>query len=248
MLPYRNIAVVMPAALVLLYRISIPLAKVFGLIRDDSMDGVIPGRIVPVYADANGQREGKEAIGNKDLCVIMLAARSNHALGLLAPGYKAVGDFMTSFVQDLSDNAEENGFLGASNWISNNDRGANNETMGLLYFETPEHLHNWSHGPKHTEAMNWWKNDYDKWGHIGIIHEVFTVPRRNWEGVYNNYHPTGLGATATSAMIKDDQGERKVWINPLVKGTGPLKYSKVRMNRTIADEEKQMLDALAARD
>jgi hypothetical protein len=197
-----------------------------------------------VFADENGNREGREAIAGQDLCVIMLAARSNHPLGALAPGYKQVGDFMKSFVEDLGANSEKYGFLGASSWLSAADRAANSEQMGLLYFKSVDHMHEWAHGPLHQQAMNWWKKDYDKWAHIGLMHEVFSIPKKGWEGVYNNYHPTGLTATSTPAVIKTEQGERKMFVSPMVYGNGPLKYSRARMNRSLDQGEEELLDSL----
>lgn len=62
---------------------------------------------------------------------------------------------------------------------------------------------------------------------MGIMHEVFAAPRHASEGVYVNYHPTGLGATFTEATVKGE----KLWMSPLVKGKGPLTYSKGRMGK-----------------
>ena len=65
------------------------------------------------------------------------------------------------------------------------------------------------------------------------MHEVYAAPRHSWEGIYVNYHPTGLGATFTEANVK---GEKK-WMSPLVKGRGKLAYSKGRMGREYGDNE-----------
>lgn len=247
-LPYRNIALVTPVFLVLLYRILKPIGMTYGLLHNPYMDGVITGRTVPVFADANGNREGKEAIADREICVLIIAARSNHPLGLLAPGYKEVGDFFRAMIKDLDANKEEHGLLGASQWMSANDRAVGSEIMSVLYFESSEHLHNFAHGGIHAEAMIWWKNGYENYGHIGIMHEIYAVPKHSWEGVYINYHPTGLIATTTSAVIKDEQGERKAYISPMVRGKGQLRYSVGRMNRTIPHGEEKMLDGWLPED
>lgn len=243
-LPYRNIALIAPVALVLLYRILTPLAMAVGLLRNTYMDGVLPGRTVPVFADPSGERpNGISHVSDRDICVIILAARSNHPLGLLAPGFKYVGDVFRAMIEELASDPERHGFLGGNNWMSAADKGAGSETMGLLYFKSTEAMHAFAHGPMHGQVMDWWKKGYEKWGHIGLMHEVFSVPRGGWEAVYNNYHPTGLGATTTLATAKDaNGGERREWVSPLVWGNGPLRYSKGRMGRQVKSEEVDMLD------
>lgn len=69
------------------------------------------------------------------------------------------------------------------------------------------------------------------------MHEVFDASKNNWEGVYLNYQPTGLGATTKEATVDG----RKVWMSPLVKAKGRLRYSKGRMGKVhnAADEWKE---------
>ncbi|KAL1311867.1 hypothetical protein AAFC00_001939 [Neodothiora populina] len=242
-LPYRNIALVAPLALILLYRIAVPLAMHFGLIRNTYMDGVLPGRTVPVFADEYGNRDkGREQISDREMCVIMLAARSNHPLGILAPGFKYVGDVFKEMITELNETAEESGFLGANNWMSAADKGTGSETMGLLYFRSLEDMHKFAHGPTHMKVMDWFKNGYEKFGHIGLMHEVYCLPKHGWEAVYNNYHPTGLAATATPMTVKDEAGEKTMWSSPLVWGNGPLRYSKGRLNKQMDDAEVKFVD------
>ena len=244
LLPYHNIALVAPVIMLLVFRVLRTALQTVGLLRNPYMDGVIDGRTVPVYPDENGNRE-KPA--DTQVCAIMLAVRSNHPLGIFGDGYKEVGDYFEKMSTQLDKSPTIHGYLGNSSWISAADRGVASEFMSMAYFDSPESLHTFAHGPLHTEAMDWWQRTAHKHKHIGIMHEVFAAPKNSWEGIYMNYHPTGLGATNKEVTVDG----KKVWMNPLVLGKGRLTYSKGRMGRpygekewpafenTLAPEEKQ---------
>ena len=95
-------------------------------------------------------------------------------------------------------------------------------------------MHSYAHGPLHTETMEWWAKNVTKLNHIGLMHEVFNCPRNSWEGIYVNYHPTGIGATRKEVTV---DGE-KVWMNPLVQGKGRLTYSKGRMGKAFSTDKE----------
>jgi heme-degrading monooxygenase HmoA len=195
------------------------------------MDGVINSRTVPVFPGANGNRQNP---AEEQVCAIILAVRSNHPLGIFASGYEEVGNYFSNMMKQLEKQSTEYGFLGASSWLSTADRGVSSEYMTIIYFDSLESLHAYAHGPLHTEAMNWWSKTEHKLPHIGIMHEVFAAPKNSWEGIYVNYHPTGLGATRKEVSV----GGEKVWMNPLVKGRGRLTYSKGRMGRPYSSEKE----------
>ena len=242
-LPYRNIALVAPVFLYLAYQVTRTTLMCFGLLKNPYMDGVNVGRTVPIFPSEKGVQDQP---GEKEICAIILAARSNHPLGMFAPGYKETGDFMNRMHADLNANPTINGFLGASSWISSCDRGVSGETMLIAYFESSQALHDYAHGPLHTETMEWWQKQVKNLPHIGIMHEIYTAPKNNWEGVYVNYHPTGLSA----ATIETERDGKKVWVNPLVKGNGRLTYSKGRMGKVFSPETewKAYDDALTAEE
>ena len=194
------------------------------------MDGVINGRTVPVYPDNEGNYE-KPA--GAEVCAIMLAVRSNHPLGILGDGFKDVGDYFTAMSKELDSDPTIHGYLGQSAWISAADRGVSSEFMSMIYFDSVESLHTYAHGPLHTSAMEWWARTAQKHKHIGIMHEVYAIPKNSWEGVYMNYHPTGMGATVKEATVDG----KKVWLNPLVEAKGKLRYSKGRMGRPFGEKE-----------
>jgi len=200
------------------------------------MDGVIPGRTVPVYPSEKGVQETP---AEKEICAIVLGARSNHPLGMFGPGFKEIGDYMNRMQAELDSTPKTHGFLGASSWLSSADRGTSSEAMTLMYFESSEALHAYAHGPLHTETMEWWSRMVKDIPHLAIMHEVFAAPKHSWEGVYLNYHPTGLGATA----VEVERDGKNVWVNPLVKGTGKLTYSKGRMGKVFSyDSEWKAYD------
>ena len=230
LLPYHNIALVAPASLALIGLIARTLLITFGILKNPYADGVIEGRTAALYADETGAYEKP---GDQQICVIVLAVRSNHPLGLLADGFKDVGDYFNAMCAELDKDPKTHGFLGNSAWLAAGDRGVSSEFMSIMYFDSPESLHAYAHGPLHTETMEWWHKTEQKHKHIGIMHEVYAAPKNSWEGIYVNYHPTGIGATTREAEIDG----KKVWMNPLVHAKGPLRYSKGRMGRPFGEKE-----------
>jgi len=196
-----------------------------GLIKNPYMDGVILGRTVPVYPT---EKSAADAPAESSLCAIMLATRSNHPLGIFGPGYTEIGDYFKAMIAQLDKEAATNGYLGSSAWLSCADRGVASEFMSMVYFENEERLHEFAHGLLHTEATEWWTKTVKQHDHLSIMHEIYAAPRRSWEGVYQNYAPTGLGATTKQTMVDGAQ----TWANPLVRGKGRLSYSKGRMGRS----------------
>ncbi|KAK5162868.1 uncharacterized protein LTR77_011125 [Saxophila tyrrhenica] len=230
-LPYRNISLVAPVALVILYKTVAAMLQTVGVLKNPYLEGTMGQRTAIMYANEHGHYENP---GDREVCAIMLASRSNHPLGMFAPGVKDVGDRFKAMVSELESDPTAHGFLGASTWLNSGDRGYTSETMVFIYFASMHHLHEYSHGKMHTETMQWWQANLHRLRHLGIMHEVFAAPKHASEGVYINYHPTGLGATFTEAEV---DGE-KVWVSPLVEGKGKMRYSKGRMGRQFSEEKE----------
>ncbi|GAB7346000.1 hypothetical protein MBLNU457_4774t1 [Dothideomycetes sp. NU457] len=236
LLPYRNITLIFPVVLFLSYKIIRAVAMTMGFISNPYMGGVVLGRTVPVYPS---EKDAAESPAESSLCAIMLAVRSNHPLGIFGPGYKEIGDMFKGMVAELDAGASSNGFLGSSACLSCHDRAVASEFMSMVYFENEDKLHEFSHGPTHTAATEWWVRTLKEHDHISIMHEVYAAPRKSWEGIYVNYAPTGLGATTKMTMVDGKQ----VWVNPLVRGKGRLSYSKGRMGRVFDNKsEWQAID------
>lgn len=231
LLPYRNIALITPVILLLGFQVARTLLMSAGILHNPYMDGVLEGKKTALlYPDEKGVY-GKPA--DRSICAIVLAVRSNSPLGMFADGYTEVGDYFVAMSKELDKNPTVHGYLGSSAWLSAADRGVSSEFMSIVYFDSAESLHAYAHGPLHTDALEWWQRTAKKHKHIGIMHEVFAAPKNGWEGVYVNYHPTGLGATSQEVNIDGKQ----VWTSPLVECKGQLRYSKGRMGRPFGDKE-----------
>ncbi|KAF2820609.1 hypothetical protein CC86DRAFT_374291 [Ophiobolus disseminans] len=231
LLPYRNIVVVLPVILILAYKLANTALVLSGVLPNPHMADVLQYRTALAYPNEKGTYEKS---GDSSVCAILLGVISNHPLGMLGPGYKEVGDRFDEMVSEMSADASTHGFLGASNWVNASYRTTSNEFASILYFENEEYLHAYAHGSIHTKAMQWWHETAAQHKHVGIMHEVFTCPKNSWEGVYLNYHPTGLGSTTKEVTGLDG---KRAWMSPLVKGKGKMAYSKGRMGRTYGEKE-----------
>lgn len=138
-----------------------------------------------------------------------------------------------------------------TSWISAGERGMSNEYATISYWRSIEDIHNFALSPIHRDAWNWWNDNVGKLKNIGIMHEVFALPeRQGWEGIYINYHPTGLGATsravdaAAAAGGEKATGGEKLWVNPIVDASrGAYRTSRGRMGR--GDAEGKGNDSVA---
>lgn len=79
-----------------------------------------------------------------------------------------------------------------SSWLNFGDRAASNEIMTVSYFRSAAHLHHFARGPSHRAGWDWWNKMVKQHSYMGIMHEIYSAPKRSWENVYINYHPTGL--------------------------------------------------------
>lgn len=229
-LPYRNILLIAPVASYVALKVAKQGLQITGLLRNTKMDGLPADRTAILYANEHGEYE---KAGDSEVCVIMLAAVSHHPLGIFAPGFKDVGDRFNAMTTELEKNPTKYGYLGSSFWLGSEHTGGN-EQMTMMYFKTLHDCHEFAHGKMHTDTMLWWQQHSHKLKHVGIMHEVFAVPKHASEGVYVNYHPTGMGATFTEANVNGE----KMWMSPLVQGKGRLTYSKGRMGRPLNEKNE----------
>ncbi|ORY10973.1 hypothetical protein BCR34DRAFT_336590 [Clohesyomyces aquaticus] len=242
-LPYRNILIVMPVFMTLSYKLTRQLLILCSILPNPRMAGVVPKRVTPVYpSDGTSDLSATDA-ASSPICALLIAAKSNSSLGLFQPAYKPVADRFDAMVSELNASATENGYLGSSSWLNACDRATGSEIMTVIYFQNEEYLHDFAHGPTHSEATLWWR-ELERAGkdtQVGIMHEVFACPKRSWEGIYVNYQPTGMGATTKE--VKNADGT-KSWVNPLVKVKGKLNYSKGRMGRAFGANEWDIMETM----
>lgn len=256
LLPYRNIVTILPVFLFLGYKLAFTAAVLFGLIPNPRMKNVTIGTTTPLFPDEKGLQD---KAADRTICAIVLAVVSNHPLGLLGPAYKETGDQFDAMCKQMSSDPTKYGYLGHSTWLNASDNTTSSEFMSIVYFENEDYLHEYAHGPMHSETMQWWRKIVKDVPHIGIMHEVFACPKNSWEGIYINYAPTGecwlvwksvrceadsdAGLGATSREVVGPDG-KKSWVNPLVMAKGKLAHSKGRMGRAYSDNEEERLEQL----
>jgi hypothetical protein len=154
-------------------------------------------------------------------------------MGILAPGFKELGDYFTSMQADVEAKASNYGFLGGSDWIANGERSTGNELMAVMYFKTSEGLHKYATDPQHREAWNWWNKTFHKYPHLSIWHEMYVAPAGHWETIYVNSKPLLLAAS--SVGVKTEGGEK--FVSPIVDASrGVLKSSRGRMTLSDGNE------------
>lgn len=115
-------------------------------------------------------------------------------LGPFAPGFMDVCEFFDANVSELEKDPEKYGWLGSSSlYLSAGERYTAPQALVVLYFKNVECLHKFAHGESHRTGWDWWNSTYQKHPYLSIAHELFMVPKRGWEGIYINSHPTLLG-------------------------------------------------------
>ncbi|KAK0725570.1 hypothetical protein B0H67DRAFT_570882 [Lasiosphaeris hirsuta] len=219
----------LPVVALLSHRILRTLLMQFGLIHNAQMDGVYPGKFTAQIPGRNGEPPHRSS--GQDITIMILAARSNHPLGMLGPGYRDVADHFNGMLNHLWKGGENYGFLGSSSWLSANERHAGNQIMVVTYFRSQEELHAFAHGPLHSKAWNWWNSIAKTHPYLSIMHEVYTMPKGHWENIFVNNHLTGIAAT--NARVEID-GEH---LRPLFDATrGSLRSQLGRLGRGTGTE------------
>src|SRR3954467_3182611 len=89
---------VLPAILFLTLRISDTMLITWGWKRNPYMDGAIMQKVSAQVVNKDGKIP-EEAAGEK-VAIMFLGSRSNHPLGLFAPGYKDLGKHFTKIVAE----------------------------------------------------------------------------------------------------------------------------------------------------
>jgi hypothetical protein len=76
--------------------------------------------------------------------------------------------------------------------------------MVVQYWRSFEHLHRFSHDPALTHLPAWraFNRAVASNGDVGIWHETFLVKAGQYEAVYNNMPPYGLGLAGTLVSAK----------------------------------------------
>ena len=127
--------------------------------------------------------------------------------------------------------------MGMSSWIGAGEKAGSNEYSTWSYWRSVDDVHEFALSAVHRDAWKWWNESLAKHPNLGLMHEIYEVPKRNgFEGFYTNYHPTGLGAT-TKLIGGSGGGEKSAnetpeWLNPIIDARkGPYRSSRGRMAR-----------------
>ncbi|KAF4637386.1 hypothetical protein G7Y89_g684 [Cudoniella acicularis] len=177
---------------------------------------------------------------SKGVVIFLLGARSNDTMrGIFTPGYKESGDLFGAMWRDLSANREKWGYLGKTSTLIATDDENSNSMAWISYWRSLEHLQAFAHGEMHKKGRNWYLKG--KYRNFGIMHETYVVPAGNWETIYLNFTPFGLGQTKQPVkvgekQIKDDGNV--AYASGLREAKGPTWQSmKSRMKRVAAGED-----------
>jgi hypothetical protein len=222
----------LPATAYILYTLANTSATAAGLKHNPLMDGVVMNKFSSSFPDSRGTYGTEPA--STDLAVLHIGFRNNHPLGIFAPGVKQIGDFFQQMIVDLEAHDDEFGLMGATNWLNSSARTTQNESLVVAYFKTVEGVHDFAHSEYHMKAWKWWNEHYKEFGHMSIYHELYHVPKGNWETIHVNSHVGGL----PSSRVKTDDG---LWVSPVVDARrGLLKTSAGRMARSDSGDHEKL--------
>jgi len=197
------------------------------------MDDVIMKKYSGQPPDSEGEYGSKPA--NSDVVVLLIGARCNHPLGILAPGMKELGEYFTQMVKDLETHDADFDFSGMTSWLNNGGRTTENEIMAVGYFRSTEGLHAFAHSKYHREGWDWWNKHVKQFPHLGLYHEVYHAPKGHWENIYVNSHLSGFNST--TYRYTDKVTGEEMWASPVVDASrGLLRTSAGRMSRSDARE------------
>ncbi|KAL3446095.1 hypothetical protein BJX65DRAFT_134576 [Aspergillus insuetus] len=221
-----------PTTIVILYRVLDHLLMACKITRNRYMDGVLQTKVSGQYPRPDGSFSGTPA--DESVVVFRLGARSNHPLGILAPGMVALGKYVKEMVRDMTSDAEKYGVLGLSRWVKQEDP-AGNETMFLFYLRDYDGLHRFAHDKLHMDGLAWWTTIVKDHPHISILHETYVVPKGQWENIYINSKPTGMGDTWFPS--RDEDGHVRELVRSAVDArSGALRSASKRLQMKWLEE------------
>ncbi|RDW87057.1 monooxygenase fmaE [Aspergillus mulundensis] len=236
----------LPAALILSYRALDTALMTLSLKKNHYMDDVIMRKYSAQYPTNGsfasttnpntGQEDGDPA--STPLVVFHLGAKCNHPLGLLAPGFKELGDWAERLYESLRVNPSKYGLLGMTRFVGAAE-ASGNETLSVMYFRDYEGLHAFAHDLMHAESVRWWSGIVKRHPHLAIWHETYVVPRGCWENIYAQAGVTGMGDTFFPVVDKEGDGEVKEWARGVVDARGGALRTGSRRLRMAHLEEKE---------
>lgn len=159
---------------------------------------------------------------------------------MFEPGFKGLAVYAQTMYKQLEEKSEEYGFLGGTAIVGGAQSSGNTLTQ-IMYFKSHEGVHAYANSPLHREAWAWYNKTLLAKGSVGIYHELYQVPRGNYETIYANMAPTGL-ATTMHKVYKEGETEA-TWMSPVVDArSGLLKTSRGRMSGLQQSEKHEEED------
>lgn len=89
--------------------------------------------------------------------------------------------------------------LGRTDELVSQIPGKGNKIVYVSYWRSLEDLHRFNLSPFHMEIRRWWNGNLKNMPHLGIFHETYSVEPHQWETIYENFHPMGLGMYASGS-------------------------------------------------
>ncbi|PVH98545.1 hypothetical protein DM02DRAFT_530950 [Periconia macrospinosa] len=134
-----------------------------------------------------------EKMGDQQVVVFILGARSSHPNGRFAPGYAKLGVAFVSLWKDAEKHREEYGYLGKTPMMMTTEESCNNTMVWISYWKSVDHLYKFANAPIHREIWAKYNEILKTHTHMGLSHELYIAPEKHWEAIYSNYRPFGLG-------------------------------------------------------
>ncbi|KAJ5784700.1 uncharacterized protein N7503_009912 [Penicillium pulvis] len=200
---------ILPAMVILSYRVTDTFLMTMGLKRNRFMDNVIMGKFTGQIPNSEGVYSSKPA--DENVVSFQLITRSNHPLGILAPGAREIATLAQNMYAQLAKERETYGFLGSKTMMGADERSAGNHIITMMYFRNLEGVHRFAHGPIHTDTWNWWNSKGKKYGYLTIAHELYSSPKNQWENIYINGELSGLPGTKVKVKKFDQDGKEDGW-------------------------------------
>lgn len=198
----RNIAL-LPPILFLLYRLTRGYLIATHRLPNPLEDDIALKRTtwqIPESADGSPATTASSS----SIVVLVLAATWSHPNGSFSPGSRQLGEYFAAMWADAASNRETYGYLGNTPTMTSQDDGNRADAAGktllyLSYWKTLEGLHKFAHGSVHMKGQMWWDGGaMSRYTHIGMMHEVYEVPKGNWENVFHNFRPFGICKSSPS--------------------------------------------------
>ncbi|MCJ1392524.1 hypothetical protein MMC18_005392 [Xylographa bjoerkii] len=117
------------------------------------------------------------------------------------------------------------------------DNETGNAIITLSYWRSMANLHAFARGPAHRAGWEWFNKMTQSHPHLGMMHEVYAMPKGHWESVYKNFTPFGMGQIKRPIQGQTVPEEKESLLSPLVMASG-LRWKSMTSRMAWAGELK----------